>query len=189
MDVSPLLKYFNAQWRLAADARSASKQRVFLYLMSLQEISLFVDKFVWVVALYRICAKDFWSKSLVPEEDIIEMVKIIAPLVDKNLPSHTGKLMSMAIEYGKIEILKILVKYFDVNVKLDVRLANGLLPIDFAVLKNQAEAVKILASHTNNLRVHQKFKKNFKMNPALNMLKLLIKKRNQPSEDQKNGVE
>ena len=31
MDVSPLLKYFNAQWRLAADARSASKQRVFEY--------------------------------------------------------------------------------------------------------------------------------------------------------------
>ena len=30
MDVSPLLKYFNAQWRLAADARSASKQRVYL---------------------------------------------------------------------------------------------------------------------------------------------------------------
>ena len=103
--------------------------------MTLQEITLFVDKFVWFLALYRICAKDFSSKSLVPEEDIIEMVKIIAPLVD------------------------------------------------------QVEAVKILASHTNNLRVHQKFKKNFKMNPALNMLKLLIKKRNQPSEDQKNGVE
>ena len=31
MDVSPLLKYFNAQWRLAADARSASKQRVDFY--------------------------------------------------------------------------------------------------------------------------------------------------------------
>ena len=157
--------------------------------MALQEISLFVDKFVWVVALYRICAKDFWSKSLVPEEDIIEMVKIIAPLVDKNLPSHTGKLMSMAIEYGKIEILKILVKYFDVNVKLDVRLANGLLPIDFAVLKNQAEAVKILASHTNNLRVYQKFENNIEMNPAMNVLKSLIKERNQPSEDQENGVE
>ena len=163
--------------------------KIFQYLMALQEISLFVDKSVWVVALVRICQEDFWSKSLVPEEDIIEMVKIIAPLVDKNLPRHTGKLMSMAIEYGKIEILKILVKYFDVNVKLDVRLANGLLPIDFAVLENQAEAVKILSSHTNNLRVHQKFKKNFKMNPALNMLKLLIKKRNQPTEDQKNGVE
>ena len=27
-DVSPLLKNFNAQWRLAADAHSASKQRV-----------------------------------------------------------------------------------------------------------------------------------------------------------------
>ena len=30
-DVSPLLKNFNAQWRLAADARSASKQRVLVH--------------------------------------------------------------------------------------------------------------------------------------------------------------
>ena len=40
-DVSPLLKNFNAQWRLAADARSASKQRVYVnkiqgYLFSLK---------------------------------------------------------------------------------------------------------------------------------------------------------
>ena len=33
-DVSPLLKNFNAQWRLAADARSASKQRVSLHFAS-----------------------------------------------------------------------------------------------------------------------------------------------------------
>ena len=58
------------------------------------------------------------------------------------------------------------------------------LPIDFAILSNNAEAVEILAPHTKELRVHEIFKHRTRFcEKSMDKLKSMIEERNKMSED------
>ena len=106
-------------------------------------------------ALHQLCDKGFTSEFRV--ENVIEKVKILAPLAD---PKSIGPLHLAAID-GSIEILKILIEFLNANVYIDSYFEGEgcqFLPIDFAILSNDAEAVAILAPHTKELRLHKVFR-------------------------------
>ena len=134
--------------------------------------------------LQIICSEKFISYSRLPLEVIIEMVKILAPLVHANNPkkNYTGvnsPLYDVAAN-GSIEILKILVKYLDANIKRH----SGMKPIDLAVCRNQIEAVKILAPFTKELKIHKNcYYSSIDNSESIELMKSLIEERNRMSED------
>ena len=135
-------------------------------------------------ALQILCSKKFISYSGIPQEVILEMVKILAPLVDANNPRNfdygAHSPLFDAAKNGSIEILKILVKHLDANVKRH----SGMKPIDLAVCRNQIEAVKILAPFTKELKIHKNcYYSSIDNSESIELMKSLIEERNIMSVD------
>ena len=108
------------------------------------------------------------------KEDIPKMVKILAPMADKKyLYSGIYSPIHRAAENGLIEVLEILVEYFDPNLENSI----GLLPIDMAILGKQVEAVRFLATFTKELRIHERFRGEQNPSSALIEMISLIEER------------
>ena len=97
--------------------------------------------------LHKLCSDNFVSKAKISQKDRLEMIKILAPMAKNKilLDNYGDTPLHYAVFQGSIEILKILVKYLDVN----VRNRDGYLPIDVAIFHKYEEIVKILAKYTN----------------------------------------
>ena len=108
------------------------------------------------------------ARSTSTVEDILKMIEILAPL------SPRKYLLHQAAKDGSVGIVKILVKHLDANVK-DF---NGLLPIDYALRKNDIEAIKILFPYTKELRTDYYIHKHNSNSKAKDLLKSLIEERN-----------
>ena len=102
------------------------------------------------------CDRNHTKGYQIPDEDVIKMVKILAPLADpKHAQNSKDSPLNLAAKFGSTEILKILLQYFDAN----VHHLGGFLPIDKAMFHQRIEAIKILAPFTKELRVHEFFVK------------------------------
>ena len=97
--------------------------------------------------LHEICSDKFVSKAKISQKDRLEMIKMLAPMAENKilLDNHGDTPLHYAVFQGSIEILKILVKYLNVN----VRNGDGYLPIDVAIFHNYEDVVNILAKYTN----------------------------------------
>ena len=130
-------------------------------------------------ALQMLCRRQFISNLGIPLEVILEMVKILAPLVDANHPMNFdyGKSpIHLAVEFELNDILKILVNHLNSNVKNHYA---DLLPIDVAVLRNNVEAIKILAPFTRELKIIELYyyPHNTKNTESIELMKSLIEQR------------
>ena len=135
-------------------------------------------------ALQILCSKKFISYSGIPQEVILEMVKILAPLVDANHPmnfDHGNSPLHLAVKYEWSDILKILVNHLNANVK---DRSTNMLPIDVAVERNHVEAVKILAPYTKELKIHEYcYHSRVDNTESLDFMKSLIEERNRMSKN------
>ena len=157
------------------------------YLITLPEINPNILNKKGVTALHQLCDKQYTSEHRI--ENIIEKVKILAPLAN---PNSIGPL-HLAAREGSVEIIKILIKFLDANALMDYYFQEEcqFLPIDFAILSNSAETVAILAPHTKELRLHKVFrnKGSWFVKKSMDMMKSLIEERNRLFQNQENGVE
>ena len=157
-----------------------SDLEIFKYLIFLPGFNPNVPNGIGMTALHQLCDTEFTLKFRI--ENIVEKVEILAPLAD---PKIIGPL-HIAAKKGSIEILKILIKYLDANLYINSYYGQPcrFLPIDFAILSNNAEAVEILAPHTKELRVHEIFKHRSRFcEKSMDKLKSMIEERNKMSED------
>ena len=150
---------------------------IFQYLISLPGINPNLLNWDNRTPLQLLCSGRYTKGLELPYHHIIEMVKILAPLTDtKHALGKQDYPLNLAATYGQNEVLKILVKYFDANI-ID---SEGYLPIDYAVLYNDVEAVRILAPLTKNLKIHKRIdfdKYDERISNALNVLQYFIAKR------------
>ena len=87
----------------------------------------------------------------IPPEDLAKMIRILAPLANKK-HLYSGPINSplhIAAGSGSIEVLKVLLEFFDPN-EADT---SGELPVDWAIFCKEIETVKILAPLTNDLKI------------------------------------
>ena len=87
----------------------------------------------------------------IPPEDVVKMIRTLAPLADKK-QLYSGRHKSplhIAARSGSIEVLKVLLEFFDPN-EADT---SGELPVDWAIFCKEIETVKILAPLTNDLKI------------------------------------
>ena len=148
--------------------------RIFKYLMSIPSIDPNLMDNTGETPLHSLCDK--YMKITVckrPIEDIIEMVKILAPITDK-IYDGTKTPLHIAASYGFMEVLEILVEFLDANFENPIEL----LPIDLAILENHVEAVRLLAPYTKELKISDRFKPTkYPPSSALIEMKSLIEDR------------
>ena len=149
------------------------------YLVSMPDFDPNVRNDLRETALQELCRESFTSHLDVPQENILEMIRILAPLVDANNPMNFDKRKNpihLALDSDSNEILKILVNHINANVKNQ----NGFLPIDVAVFRNKIEAIKILEPFTKELKILKFFQPPYssKTESGVVLLKSLIEKRN-----------
>ena len=172
-----------ARYGLIHECVRAGDTKILKYLVSIPGFDPNIENDLGKTALQELCRKSFHSDFGIPQEDILEMIEILAQQVDANNPMNfdvTYNPIHLAVTDDSNEILKILVNYLNVNVK------NGtkLLPIDVAVRRNQVEAVKILAPFTKDLKIHDICYYPSKDNSeSLKLMKSLIDERNRMVED------
>ena len=171
--------YGNAYQTSLIHASIKSDCKILKYLISIPGVNPNVLDRNGETALQLLCRKNFISRLKIPYEDILEMIRILAPLADNNhFVGLVEPPLHCAVEGGSIEILKILVNFLDVNVK-DY---DGHLPVDVAVCYNNIDAIKILAPITKELRTLSMFKYFCKDDPRpLDLLKSFIEERNKMS--------
>ena len=116
--------------------------RIFSFVMSLPGIEPNFATFSDSTPLKFLCNNSYTSRLKIPTEDVIKMIRILAPLADnKQFYLH------FAAEHGSVEVLKTLLEIFDTNV------CN----LPFAIKENQIEDVKILEL---KMRDFQNFKQS-----------------------------
>ena len=124
---------------------------IFKFLMTFPEINPNLVNNAQETPLQLLCDRNHTKGYQIPDEDVIKMVKILAPLADpKHAQNSKDSPLNLAAKFGSTEILKILLQYFDAN----VHHLGGFLPIDKAMFHQRIEAIKILAPFTKELRVH-----------------------------------
>ena len=148
------------------------------YLISLPGIDPNIENSELDTALHKLCRKEFTTTFGIPQKDVLGMIKILAPLVDAN--NHMNYFEGASplhdvVKEGSIEILKILVKYLNVNVKS----FSGFIPIEVAVYENDIEAIKILTPYLRMDMIHSKQYNS----ETVELFKSLIEERNRISED------
>ena len=122
------------------------------------------------------CNKKDPMTEYISSEKKFEMIKILAPLAkDTKYDENVTPLHDVAKKSGQNEILAFLTKYFDVNLVNDY----GLRPIDCAILNDNADAVRILASVTKKLKINADFLDDdiYENYEALQVVKSLIEER------------
>ena len=149
--------------------------RIFKHLMSLKTINPNLLRNDNQTALQLLCNHRYTRGLDIPAQDIIEMVRILAPLADVRHSQYTTRNpLHIAALSCNADILKILVLYFDANIRDD---DCGFLPIDWAVVKNDVEAVKVLAPFTKELKIHESLASRTKLSNVLNLMEALIEER------------
>ena len=99
----------------------------------------------------QMLSDDKYTFGTIPPEDITKMIRILAPLADKNqLYSGSNRSpLHIAASSGNIEALNALLEFFDPNEP-----DNGnYLPLQYAMDHKQIEAVKILAPLSKDLTI------------------------------------
>ena len=122
---------------------------VFKYMISLPGINPNLSDNEGQTPLQILCTKNFqptlfFNQPPEPKEEIIEMVKILAPMAKNTTFQHNNTPIHVAAEYGALEILEILIEHFDVNIRDNA----GQLPLDRAIRRNKVKAVNFLAPYT-----------------------------------------
>ena len=127
---------------------------VFKYMISLPGINPNLSDNEGQTPLQILCTKNFqptlfFNQPPESKEEIIEMVKILAPMAKNTTFQHNNTPIHVAAEYGALEILEILIEHFDVNIRNDI----GHLPLDRAIRRKKVEAVNFLAPYTKNYKL------------------------------------
>ena len=136
-------------------------------------------------ALQMLCKYNYTSNLKIPPSDVAKMIRILAPLANKEelYSGFCDSPLHIAAESGNIEALKVLLVFFDANEEDWFGL-----PIDIAIEKLQFECVEILAPLTKELKINEKFATSArKITNISNVLQSVIDERQKTSKRKFDG--